>query len=242
MPQDTANPEYVCQEQSIVVPPKPSFVFVVFKHTIDIITSLILLPITIAVCILVLILNPFLNRGTLFYTQERVGKNNRVFKIYKLRTMLGESEKPKFGTEESSRITPLGKFMRDIHIDELPQIVNVLFGDMSLIGPRPEQLEFFQKYVHSIQGFVHRQSVRPGVSGLAQLHYGYTDTPMGAKNKLKWDLEYIRHQGFALEIQIYLRTFEYIFPRIGRHLIGLGKSNTSADTMALIGGISNQRD
>ena len=225
VPRDTAISEYLFEEQFLVESTKPSFGFAVFKRAIDIITSLILLPIIVVICALALILNPFLNRGKLFYTQKRIGKNNTIFRIYKLRTMQGGSEDTKFATEEKSRITPLGKFMRDIHVDELPQIVNVLLGDMSLIGPRPEQPEFFQNYAQSIQGFTQRQTVRPGLSGLAQLRYGYTDCPVGAKRKLKWDLEYIRHQGFALETQIYLRTFVYVFPRIGKRLLGLVKPN-----------------
>jgi len=223
VPRDTAVSEHLFEEQFIIEFTERSFGFMFFKRSIDIVTSLILLPIIVAVCALALILNPFLNRGKLFYTQKRIGKNNTVFRIYKLRTMQGGSDDTKFATAESARITPLGRFMRDIHVDELPQIVNVLIGDMSLIGPRPEQPAFFQKYAQSIQGFSQRQTVRPGVSGLAQLRYGYTDCPVGAKRKLKWDLEYIRHQGFALEIQIYLRTFVYVFPRIGKRLLGLLK-------------------
>ena len=113
--------------------------------------------------------------------------------------------------------------MRDIHIDELPQILNVLLGDMSLIGPRPEQPAFFQNYTQSIEGFALRQSVRPGVSGLAQIRYGYTDCHVGAQRKLKWDLEYIQDQGFRTEARIYLRTYTYVFPRIGKRLITLVK-------------------
>ena len=223
MPSDVTILEHLFEEQPIVESRKLSFGFTFFKRTVDIVTSLILLPIIVVICALALILNPILNRGKLFYTQNRVGKNNTVFRIYKLRTMQGGAESTKFATEEKSRITPLGRFMRNIHVDELPQIVNVLIGDMSLIGPRPEQPEFFQNYVQNIEGFSRRQSVRPGVSGLAQLCYGYTDSPVGARRKLKWDLEYIHHQGFFLETQIYLRTFVYIFFRIGKCLLDMIK-------------------
>lgn len=220
MPRDSA-----IFEQSLELFPKASVSFKIYKRTVDIVTSLFLLPIVVAVCTIALILNLFLNRGKLFYSQERIGKNNIVFRMYKLRTMQGSTENTRFATDEKSRITPLGKFMRDIHVDELPQVINVLFGDMSLIGPRPEQLEFFQNYAISINGFSQRQSVRPGISGLAQIQYGYTDSFVGAKCKLKWDLEYIRKQGFALETKIYLRTFSYVFPRIGKRLLDLVKLN-----------------
>ncbi len=225
MPRDTTISKHLYKEQYLEAPPKASVAFLIYKRTIDFVTSLILLPIIVVICALVLILNPFLNRGKLFYTQERVGKNNTVFLMYKFRTMRGGTESTKFATEEKVRITPLGRFMRDIHVDELPQIVNVLIGDMSLIGPRPEQPEFFQNYALSIQGFVRRQSVRPGISGLAQIRYGYTDSSVGAKRKLKWDLEYIKNQGFSLETKIYFRTFAYVFPRIGKRLLGLAKLN-----------------
>jgi lipopolysaccharide/colanic/teichoic acid biosynthesis glycosyltransferase len=228
MPRDTVSTEYLFEEQFIAEFGKPSFGFAIFKYTIDIITSLFLLPITIVVCALVLILNPFLNRGKLFYIQERVGRNKAVFRIYKLRTIQSGSDNTKNSTEKKSGITPLGKFMRDTHIDELPQIINILSGEMSLIGPRPERPKLFQNYAQNIQGFTCRQSVRPGISGLAQIRYGYTECLIGAKHKLKWDLEYIRHQGFTLEIKIYLRTLIYIVFRIGKRLIGLAKSNRIA--------------
>jgi lipopolysaccharide/colanic/teichoic acid biosynthesis glycosyltransferase len=225
MPRDTFVSDFTFDQIIPAEITKPSLLFLFYKRAVDIVTSLILLPIIGIICILALILNPFLNRGRLFYTQERVGKNNKIFRIYKLRTMQcsGHSHDPKFATEEASRITLLGKFMRDIHVDELPQIFNVLLGDMSLIGPRPEQPKFFKNYAQSIQGFTKRQSVRPGISGLAQIRWGYTDCPVGARHKLKWDLEYIQRQGFGLEGEIYLKTYAYIFPRIGKRLLSLVK-------------------
>lgn len=224
MPRDTTVSEFLLEHQFIGESAQPSTSFLYTKRGLDIVISLILLPIVASVCLIAFVMNPLLNRGKLFYSQERVGKDNIVFRIYKLRTMQdGCEENAKFATEECSRITSLGRFMRDIHIDELPQIINVLLGNMSLIGPRPEQPEFFQDYAQNIQGFSTRQSVRPGISGLAQIRCGYTDCDVGARRKLKWDLEYIRQQGFALEGQIFLRTIVYVFPRIGKRLIGLLK-------------------
>jgi len=223
VPRDTTISELTSNQPFFKNATNPSTVFSIYKRTIDILTSLILLPIVAIICLIALILNPFLNRGKLFYAQERVGKNNTLFRMYKLRTMQYRTKDAKFATEESARITPLGRFMRDIHIDELPQILNVLLGDMSLIGPRPEQPAFFQNYAQSIEGFTLRQSVRPGVSGLAQIRYGYTDCHVGAQRKLKSDLEYIQHQGFHTEARIYLRTYTYVFSRIGKRLITLVK-------------------
>lgn len=217
MQYDIAIQKTALDHQFFKNPVHNSTVFLFYKRAFDIITSLMLLPVLVAICIIAAVLNAFFNRGTLFFTQDRVGINNQVFQIYKLRTMQGSSE------AGNSRITSLGQFMRDIHIDELPQIINVLIGDMSLIGPRPEQPVFFKNYAASIQNFALRQSVRPGISGLAQLYYGYTDCPIGAQKKLKWDLEYIRRQGFGMDSHIYLRTYSYVFPRISKRLIGLVK-------------------
>lgn len=194
---------------------KPSKPFLLFKRAFDITASFILMPVLAIVCVITYIFNPFFNRGSLFYKQERVGKNNKVFRIYKLRSMQDRSE------GQALIITPMGQFMRDTHIDELPQIINVLRGDMSLIGPRPEQPQIYSDYAKSIQNFTIRQSVRPGISGLAQLCYGYTDCPIGAREKLKWDLQYIDHQGFGMDCHICIQTFTYVFPRIGNRLIAL---------------------
>jgi len=197
--------------------------FAVLKLVFDIAISLLLLPVLFFVCLITMILNPIFNPGKLFYTQDRVGKDKNIFKIYKLRTMSGNTESTKLATDETTRITPLGKFMRDIHVDELPQILNVLLGDMSLIGPRPEQIVFFKEYVKNIQGFDLRQSIRPGISGLAQLRYGYTDCPVGARQKLEWDITYINQLGFAQEADIFLQTARYVFRCTLKALIQLKK-------------------
>ncbi|PCH98394.1 MAG: capsular biosynthesis protein [Rhodobacteraceae bacterium] len=221
MPTDTTESGYFYGHPLAPVTQVASLTFRIFKRGIDLATSLLFLPIILGVCLIALVLNPFLNRGKLFFSQKRVGKDNKIFSIYKLRTMQNQGSGNKFATEENARITPLGKFMRDIHIDELPQMINVLLGDMSLIGPRPEQPEFFEEYAQSIPGFSTRQSVRPGISGLAQLRWGYTDSDVGARKKLRWDIEYIKRQGFKIETKIYLGTIAYIFPRIGSRLLRL---------------------
>ncbi|MFK5996553.1 MAG: sugar transferase [Rhodobacterales bacterium] len=224
MPENNVGLQAVTSHIKTGNPGIVSSFFVVFKFAFDIAISLLLLPALFFVCLITMILNPTLNPGKLFYTQDRVGKDTNVFKIYKLRTMSGNIENTKFATDETARITALGKFMRDIHVDELPQILNVLLGDMSLIGPRPEQIEFFKEYAKNIQGFDLRQSIRPGISGLAQLRYGYTDCPVGARQKLKWDITYINQLGFAQEADILLQTTRYVFQRIMKALIQLKKN------------------
>lgn len=187
-----------------------SRLFLTFKRTVDILTALTLLPVLGVVGLIVWVLNLFFNRGPLFYSQSRVGKSGQTFRILKFRTMIGKNELSKFATDEDCRITPFGRFLRDIHFDELPQIINILRGEMSLIGPRPEQLSFFERYSNSIDNFALRQTVRPGISGLAQLRSGYADNEVSARRKLRWDLEYIQKQGFRIEAYIYLKTMAYL--------------------------------
>jgi len=195
--------------------------FLVFKRLLDIITSIFILPMLAFVCIVALILNPFFNPGRLFYTQKRIGLHNKPFILYKLRTMQGANETELFATQETTRITRLGRFMRDIHIDELPQILNVFLGTMSLIGPRPEQPQFFEKYKNSIVNFEVRQTIKPGISGLAQLKSGYSDDLASARRKLKWDIQYIQNLNLKMELHIYIETYKYIFTRIAKKLLRL---------------------
>ena len=198
--------------------PRASAVFRIYKRSLDMLVSLALIP-GFALCAVILfVLNPLINRGTILYTQERVGRRGERFHIYKFRTMAGSSceENPRFAPDEEARINPLGAFMRRTRIDELPQILNVLKGDMSIVGPRPEQVMFYREYEQGIPGYARRQTVRPGITGLAQLKYGYTSDEAGTARKLKWDLEYINRMGFRLELYIMGLTFLFVMGRLLR--------------------------
>ena len=192
--------------------------FVITKHCADILISLFLLPGLLLCAVILLALNWKFNPGAILYDQERVGQRGRPFQIYKFRTMIceGKSRPARFASQEVNRISRLGRFMRATRIDELPQIINVLKGEMSLVGPRPEQVGFYRQYEHSIPGYARRQIVRPGITGLAQLNYGYTSDEAGTARKLKWDLEYINRQGFRIESQIMWRTFLFVMCRLMR--------------------------
>lgn len=197
---------------------KSTTVFRATKRATDVLVSLILLP-GLALCALILLaLNWKFNPGQMIYTQERVGQRGKSFRIFKFRTMVKASgdQTARFAPDETDHINALGKFMRSTRIDELPQILNVLRGEMSLVGPRPEQVEFYNQYDHSIPGYARRQIVRPGITGLAQLKYGYTSDEAGTTRKLKWDLEYINRQGFVLEGYIMLHTFVFVMSRLLR--------------------------
>lgn len=192
--------------------------FAAAKRTIDIFVAAALLPVLLAVA-LVLMPCQLLTGKRLMFIQDRVGRRGDVFKIYKFRTMTcqGQDAPAKFATQELDRISRLGKFLRATRIDELPQIINVLKGEMSLVGPRPEQVSFYRSYEEAIPGYARRQTVRPGITGLAQLKYGYTSDEAGTARKLKWDLEYIDRRSLRLEAYIMWHTLVFVMGR----LIGL---------------------
>ena len=157
---------------------------------------------------LIFISNAFWNKGTLFYTQERVGKNGKVFEIYKFRTMVENSENngAVFATSNDKRITPFGKFMRKTRIDEFPQFINVLKGDMAVIGPRPER-PFFVKEIAEVMPFYEtRHVIKPGLTGWAQVNYSYGESIEESLIKLQYDLYYIKHRSIFLDLSITFKT------------------------------------
>lgn len=157
---------------------------------------------------LIFIANIFWNKGTLFYTQERVGKNGRIFQIYKFRTMVENSESngAVFAKSNDKRITPFGKFMRKTRIDEFPQFINVLKGDMAVIGPRPER-PFFVKEIAKIMPFYEtRHVIKPGLTGWAQVNYSYGESIEESLIKLQYDLYYIKHRSIFLDLSITFKT------------------------------------
>lgn len=164
------------------------------------------LPIVIIFAILIVFETP----GSPFYVQERMGKNGKRFKMVKLRSMRMDAEKggAKWAEVNDPRITKVGSFIRKTRIDELPQLVSVLKGDMSIIGPRPERPFFTVKFNREIEGFANRLLVKPGLTGLAQVSGGYDISP---QEKLQYDLEYIQNLTFSLEVKIILKTIKVIF-------------------------------
>ncbi len=144
----------------------------------------------------------------IFYTQERVGLRGRIFRVIKLRTMVKDAEKngPQFSRSDDARITRFGRFLRQSRIDELPQLINVLKGEMALVGPRPERPIFVEQYHELTPYFVFRHSVRPGVTGWAQVCYGYTAGNDEALEKLSYDLYYIKNFSPWLDFRILVKT------------------------------------
>lgn len=186
----------------------------VYKRAFDLLVSIPLVFCFLFSLFWVVLLNPFLNKGGIFFDQERIGLNGQPFKIRKFRTMVGGAQNAKFQNEEVKRITAFGDFLRRTRIDELPQIWNVFVGDMSLIGPRPERPKFVIEYMERIPNYAQRLAVRPGISGLAQLRHGYTSDVVGTEQKLRWDLEYINHMSFRSDMVILGETARIVFGRM----------------------------
>ena len=179
------------------------------KTAVDFLLCLIILPFVLVVIIVFSLLIVLDSKGSPFFKQERVGLGGKKFMIYKLRTMRLDAERlgAKWAEKEDDRITRLGKFLRKTRIDELPQIINILKGDMHIIGPRPEREIFINEFLKTIPNFNDRLLVKPGITGLAQVNGGYEISP---EEKLKYDLEYIEKRSFKLDIEIAIKTFSVI--------------------------------
>lgn len=158
------------------------------------------------------------SRGPIFYIQERVGRNGRHFKLFKLRSMVPDAEKnsgPVWSQQGDPRVTRFGRLMRKSRLDEVPQLWNVLRGDMSIVGPRPERPEFTERLMKLTPFYRTRLIVRPGLTGWAQVRYQYGSTDDDAIVKLQYDLYYLRHQSLLLDVNIMLRTVRKIISLSG---------------------------
>nr|WP_249669809.1 sugar transferase [Polycladospora coralii] len=175
------------------------------KRIFEILFSLALVIFTLPVMVLTAIMIKLESPGPIFYKQERVGLNGRTFQIYKLRSMRSDAEKngPQWAAKNDPRVTRVGQFIRKTRLDEIPQIINVLRGDMSLIGPRPERPMFTEQFNDEIPGFKNRLMVRPGLTGWAQVNGGYESTPA---EKFELDMYYIENQSIKLDFKILIRT------------------------------------
>lgn len=181
------------------------------KRALDIFVSSILLILTSPIMLGCAIAIKLYDRGPIFFRQERSTINGRIFKIHKFRSMIVDAEKdgkPQPATEDDPRITPLGKFLRLTRFDELPQLIDILKGDMSLVGPRPERIEHTEAYTKEIPEFQYRLKVRGGLTGLAQLYGKYNTSPY---DKLQLDLMYIQNYSLLLDLRLLFMTLKVIF-------------------------------
>jgi len=156
------------------------------------------------------------NRGTLFYHQERVGKDGTIFMIHKFRTMRASEAASSWTERDDTRLTAVGNALRRLHLDELPQVWNVLRRDLSIVGPRPEQPRYVAQLSEVIPFYDTRHLVRPGITGWAQVKYPYGATELDALEKLQYEFYYLRHQSLGLDLRIIGRTLRSIVGRQGR--------------------------
>ncbi len=182
------------------------------KRLFDIVLSLLLLVILSPLLLLIALLIKLYDGGPVLYKQERLTQNGRVFKILKFRSMRVDSEKEgaRLAMKNDDRVTPVGKVLRNIHFDELPQLINILKGDMSIVGPRPERPEIAAQYEEEIPEFSYRLKVKAGLTGYAQVHGKYNTTPY---DKLKLDLTYIENYSFYLDLQLIATTAKILFQK-----------------------------
>jgi exopolysaccharide biosynthesis polyprenyl glycosylphosphotransferase len=188
------------------------------KRTFDIVCASIVLLLA-APLMLVIAGLVRLSAGPIIYRQTRVGEGGRRFTIHKFRTMRRDAEEPgqpAYAEEDDPRATSVGRLLRKLHLDELPQLWDVLRGDMSIVGPRPERPEFIPMLEEAIPFFTRRLLVKPGITGWAQLRRDYTSDFEGAAEKLSYDLWYVRHRTLAVDLAICAKTFSTLFLRHGR--------------------------
>ncbi|MDP9386668.1 MAG: sugar transferase [Actinomycetota bacterium] len=186
------------------------------KRALDVAVAVPGLAVLVALTPFVLLGNLAGNRGPLFFRQVRVGRYEKPFTIYKFRTMRAGEESGTWTSLDDPRVTPFGRVQRRMHIDEIPQVVNLLKGDISLVGPRPEQLHYVQELVEKIPFYRLRHLVRPGLTGWAQVKYAYGASHLDAMEKLQYEFYYLRHQDLALDAQIVGRTLRSVVRRGGR--------------------------
>ena len=176
------------------------------KRLFDVLIALFVLIMASPLMIVIALAIRFTSKGPVFYRQERVGKEGRPFHIYKFRTMKPDAEQqtgPVHSWEKDPRVTPIGNILRRFHLDELPQLFNVLWGNMSLVGPRPERPHFVEEFCRDLPAYRLRLQVRPGMTGLAQIHGFYHSS---VEHKLRYDLAYINNMSLLLDIKILFNT------------------------------------
>ena len=186
-----------------------NILFDIYQRVLDIVLSVIGILIGIPLMIVFGILIKVEDNGPITYKQERLGKGGKKFYIYKLRSMRTDAEKfgAQWAEKDDPRITKVGKFIRKTRIDEIPQLFNIIKGDMSIIGPRPERPLFTEEFNEEIPGFINRLAVKPGLTGWAQVNGGYEISP---REKLTEDMYYIKNRSVLLDFKILFKTVKVV--------------------------------
>lgn len=208
---DELRPGWLLSSQGFRIAPSRK----VIKRLFDVVVSLMILIGSLPITFITALLVKVTSRGPVFYRQERVGLDGKTFEVLKFRSMRTDAEKdgPQFAKKRDPRVTEVGRVIRLTRIDEIPQVINVLMGDMSFIGPRPERPVFVDDLCKEIPFYGERHAVKPGISGWAQINYPYGDSLEDAKRKLAFDLYYIKNGSAFLDLLILLQTARVVlFP------------------------------
>jgi len=195
---------------------QPSAVYVIAKRLIDIAAVALLSPIVLPISLIVATIIRFESKGSVLFIQERVGQKNIPFHMYKFRSMIPEDDDtPRFADMDEHRITRFGSFIRKFRLDELPQFLNVIKGDMSLIGPRPEQAGFVEQFEQEVPFYSYRHIVKPGITGWAQVSQGYAVCTESTREKVEHDFFYIKNLSLWMDILIVLKTIKTVATGFG---------------------------
>jgi lipopolysaccharide/colanic/teichoic acid biosynthesis glycosyltransferase len=202
-----ASPDYFDVRHIVDAPERR--LYMNFKYLLDVLLVILLLPFALLLGLFTAMAIAVAMGRPVMFVQERVGFGGKPFRMYKFRTMLnGRPKKEEKATSlADARVTPLGRLLRRYRIDEIPQLINVLRGEMSLVGPRPEQSHLCEKYGKSIPAFPYRHLVRPGITGWAQVRFGYAGDEIETREKLSYDLYYTKNMSLLLDLEIVLMTF-----------------------------------
>ena len=196
-----------------------SFTRAFMKRGFDLICSTLITVMTLPVMLAAAVAVWMEDRGPVFYSQERVGKDGKIFRVHKFRSMRADAEsggKPQWAAQNDPRVTRVGNFMRKTRIDELPQVLNVLKGDMSFVGPRPERAYFVKQLIEVVPYYNVRHSIKPGITGWAQVRYGYGSSAEDALHKLQYDLYYVKNNSLFLDVLVLINTLKVVLFRSGR--------------------------
>jgi len=199
-------PEFAQTEMEPQAVARPRFI-----DSLDFLTALVLFVFTLPILALSLLWVVLVDRGNPFFTQTRIGLHGKPYTIFKVRSMRDDRRgHARFCAHGDDRLLPGGQFLRKTRIDELPQLFNVLIGNMALVGPRPEQPDFVKSFIKEIPRYAERFEVKPGITGLAQVSQGYVDSLHGTRIKVRYDLFFINKRSVALWLRIVARTIHVV--------------------------------